>query len=274
MALIEQILNQVPKGERQSLADVFSFIYSKAINAESVHDLESLNGARAFPGKLLQLIYDAAKEDVQNYKLYKKKFFNDLDRRLNELKSKDYSQEIGEQGKLFESVEDWPVREIIEYNELSYKGNPEEVKKEIEKLSAQKREAIKFLNKLCQVSGIKIEISLNENSDKTADGGYSDYEKMIRISVDKEGIKRGIETGVLDTAAHEITHMLRHEAPEQYNALSDLVTQSYIQETSEEAYIGELKGIIERYNANNEQGEYLSYEQAENDLFAMPANQC
>lgn len=141
-----------------------------------------------------------------------------------------------------------------------------EVKKEIEKLSAQKREAIKFLNKLCQVSGIKIEISLNENSDKTADGGYSDYEKMIRISVDKEGIKRGIETGVLDTAAHEITHMLRHEAPEQYNALSDLVTQSYIQETSEEAYIGELKGIIERYNANNEQGEYLSYEQAENEF--------
>ena len=267
MALIEQILNQVPNGERQSLADVFSFIYSKAINAESVHDLESLNGARAFPGKLLQLIYDAAKEDVQNYKLYKKKFFNDLDRRLNELKSKpDYSQEIGEQGKLFENVEDWPVREIIEYNELSYKGNPEEVKKEIEKLSAQKREAIKFLDKLCQVSGIKIEISLNENPDKTADGGYSDYEKMIRISVDKKGIKRGIETGVLDTAAHEITHMLRHEAPEQYNALSDLVTQSYIQETSVEAYIGELKGIIERYNANNEHAEYLSYEQAENEF--------
>ena len=267
IAVIEQILNQAPKGERQSLTDVFSRIYSKAINAESVHDLESLNGEGAFSKQELQLIYDAAKEDVQNYKLYKKEFFSDLDERLNELKSKpDYSQEIGEQGKLFENLEDRQPREIVEYNELTYKGNPEEVKKEIEKLSAQKREAIKFLDKLCQVSGIKIEIGLNENPDETADGGYSDYEKIVRISVDKEGIKRGIETGVLDTAAHEITHMLRHEALEQYNALSDLVTQSYIQETSKEAYIGEIKGIIERYNTNNEHAEYLSYEQAENEF--------
>ena len=136
-ALLERILKGKPKEEKSILQKAFSDVYPKAVNAKSVDDLADVEGADAFSEQELQLIYSAAKKDAQNYNLARRNFFNDLDKRVNELSGKmNFSQEIGEQGKLFENLEDQQPREIVEYNELAYRGIPDEVKKEIEKLPA------------------------------------------------------------------------------------------------------------------------------------------
>lgn len=119
-ALLERILKGKPKEEKSILQKAFSDVYPKAVNAKSVDDLADVEGADAFSKPELQLIYNAAKEDAQNYlknlevkKVKDSEFYDGLYERIRELMRKpDYSQEIGEQGNLDMEKENQQKREI------------------------------------------------------------------------------------------------------------------------------------------------------------------
>ncbi|MBS6474527.1 MAG: hypothetical protein KH354_00850 [Clostridiales bacterium] len=258
---------KLDKATHAELGNEIRNIYYDSMNASSVEKVR--NGKGLFTQEEIQSIYDMAKEhvrkyinDLEQYRLdpNNAEFFAELDERLKELKSKsqmDFAQEIGEQGKLMKEIGKQQKREITEYERLKL---TDEVKKNWKAFSKADRNALRFLDRLCQSSGIRMEVGFeNEKSKILNEGGrYNPLDRKIYIYLkessvltESKNLSEELNSAILSTAAHEITHWIQDSNSELYELLHDYVIQSYIQQNGMEQYERRLQLFKKEYDKDN-----------------------
>ena len=249
---LENTATKLDKATREKLGNTMRNIYYDSMNASSVEKVR--RGKDLFAKEEIQSIYDMAKEHVRKYindlNQYRlnpdnAEFFAKLDERLEELKSKsqkDFSQEIGEQGKWIKEIDKRPKQEIAEYERLKLR---DEVKKNWRSFSEADRNALRFLDRLCQATGIRMEVGFESERSKILNEGgrYNPYDRKICIFLEESSVlteaknlSKKLNSSILSTAAHEITHWIQDSNSELYELLHDYVIQTYIQQNSLEQY--------------------------------------
>lgn len=142
------------------------------------------------------------------------------------------------------------------------------------KLSQKQAAAVDYLKVVSEVCGINIEVysGVDAAGNLSKENGYYDPDTNtihVAATAGMRSVNAVVDSAILRTAAHEITHQIRASGSELYSDLRDYVVETFIEEHGNDGMTARIMELQEKYKKQT--GKTLDYAAAEEE---MVANAC